>query len=311
MASLLKIWIVRYVDRDGHRVPKGTPGARKVKERSSVWYGQYKVDGAYRREPLFSDKEASRQRLADLVKGVERGEVGLVNPHKESLEREIEGHINDYMTHIRTQGLNPKHLSERERLVRSVVAGCGFKRLGDLSADKITEFLSRLQKKPTKRNPDPGPASARTKDTYRGAVHAFAQWCVETRPQRLRENPVSATAKPNGPVEHPRRAETVENLRRLLEVAAQRPLKEALTVRKGPRKGEEYADVRKDQATGHFFDFHALRRCTDTSLMAAGVAPSVVMLFTRHRTMKLSLVTYNDPRMTDARKALAALPKLF
>ena len=42
----------------------------------------------------------------------------------------------------------------------------------------------------------------------------------------------------------------------------------------------------------------------------AGVAPSVVMLFMRHRTMRLSMVDYNDPRMHDARKALGALPKL-
>lgn len=422
MASLVKIWITRYVDKAGHRVSKGTPGAKKVKERSTVWYGQYKVDGKYKREPLYSDKEASRQRLAELVKGVERGEVGLVNPHKDALERDIEQHVQDYITHLATEGVNPKHLSERERLLRAVLSECGFKRLADLSADKITEFISKLRKKPTKNNTDPGPASARTKDTYRGAVHAFAQCCVDTRPQRLKENPVSATAKPAGPVEHPRRAETVENLKRLLEVAAQRPLKEALTVRKGPRKGEQYAEVRpevrqrllmegrerrllymmailtgmrqgelsrllvshlrldgdapavfvapkhdaknkvavwlpllpghaaelgswvkdtgktaadpvfyvpekpnkifrrdlkaagidyKDKATGHYFDFHALRHCTDTYLMAAGVPPSVVMLFMRHKTMKLSMVTYNDPRMTDARKALTALPNLL
>jgi hypothetical protein len=35
------------------------------------------------------------------------------------------------------------------------------------------------------------------------------------------------------------------------------------------------------------------------------------MLFMRHKKPSLSLVTYNDPRMTDARKALDALPKLF
>jgi integrase len=421
MASLVKIWIVRYVDRAGHRVPKGTPGAKKVRERSSVWYGQYKVNGRWKREPLYSDKEASRQKLAEKVKGVERGEVGLVNPHKDALERDIEHHVKDYITHITTEGLNAKHISERERLLRSVISGCGFKRLLDVSADKVTDFLSKLQKKPTPNNSDPGPASARTKDTYRGAIHAFAEWCVDTRPQRLKENPVSATAKPAGPVEHPRRAETTDNLKRLLEVTAERPLMEALTVRKGPRKGERYADVRaevrerlmregrerallyktailtgmrrgelarlmvahlrlkgespavyvspqhdgknkdgiwlpllsshaaeladwirdtarkendpvfyvpekpnkifrrdlkaagisyKDKATGHYFDFHALRHCTDTYLNEAGVPPSVVMLFMRHKTMKLSMITYNDPRMHDARRALTALPKL-
>ncbi len=422
MATLVRIWITRYVDKKGHRVSKGAPGARKKKERSTVWYGQFKEDGRWKRVPLYTDKEASRQKLADLIKSMERGEAGLVNPHKDSLERDIDQHVQDYLTHLQTQGVNPKHLSERERLLRAVLAGCEIKRLADLSADKITGFIATLQKKATKNNTDPGPASARTKDTYRGAIHAFAQWCVDTRPQRLKENPVSATAKPAGPVQHPRRAETIENLKRLLEVAAQRPLREALTVRKGPRKGEQYAELRpgvrqrlhmegrerrllyltailtgmrqgelarlmvnqlqldgdeprvfvapkhnsknktgiwlplmpshatelaswikdtgktetdpvfyvpekpnkifrrdlkaggieyKDKATGHYFDFHALRHCTDTYLNAAGIAPSVIMLFMRHKTLRLSMVTYNDPRMHDARRALAALPKLL
>jgi integrase len=421
MASLVKIWIVRYLDKEGRRVPKGTPGAKKVRERSTVWYGQFKADGKWKRVPLFTDKEASRQRLADLIKGHERGEVGLVNPLKGVLGQDVEAHVQDYLTHLKTQGTNPKHLSERERLLRAVLIGCEIKTLADLTADKINSFIADLQKKPTKNNHSPGPASARTKDTYRGAVHAFAEWCISTRPQRLRENPVSATAKPKGEVVRPRRAETVENLRRLLETAAQRPLLEALTVRKGPRKGERYAEVRpevrerlllegrerallyktailtglrqgelarllvchlrldgdnpavfvvpkhdaknktgiwlpllpdraaelaawikdtgktdgdavfyvpekpnkifrrdlkmagidyKDKTTGCYFDFHALRHCTDSYLNAAGVPPSVVMLFMRHKTLRLSMITYNDPRMHDARKALTALPKL-
>jgi hypothetical protein len=62
---------------------------------------------------------------------------------------------------------------------------------------------------------------------------------------------------------------------------------------------------------GRYFDFHALRHCTDTFLNAHGVPPTVVMLFMRHKKPSLSLVTYNDPRMTDVRKALDALPKLL
>jgi integrase len=420
VASLVKIWITRYVDKQGRRVSKNAPGAKKVKERSTVWYGQYKVGGKWKREPLYTDKQASNVRLAEIVKAHERGEVGLINPHKESLEREVDGHVEDYVRHLRTEGVNPKHLSERERLVRTVLRECGIGTLAELSADKVTAFISGLQKKSTKNNKNPGPASARTKDTYRGAVHAFAQWCVDTRPQRLRENPINATAKPKGEVAHARRAESVENLKLLLKVAAERPLLEALTVRKGPRAGERYADVRpevRDQLAtegrerallyktailtgmrqgelgrlavshlhlagespsifvapkhdaknktgvwlplmpdhaaelaswigdagkgdddrvfyvpekpnkifrrdlkmagipykdreGRFFDFHALRACTASYLNAAGVPPTVVMQILRHKKPSLSMVTYNDPRLGDARKALDALPKL-
>jgi integrase len=401
-------------------VDKETPGARKVKERSSVWYGQYKVQGRWTRTPLFTDKAASAARLAELVRAEERGEVGLVNPHKAALERDIDQHVDDYLMHLRAEGANPKHLGERERLLRTVLRECGITTLADLAADKVTAFIAALRKKPTKNNADPGPASARTKDTYRGAAHAFAQWCVDTRPPRLKENPVSACAKPKGEAVHERRAESVENLRTLLRVAAERPLLEALTVRKGQRKGERYAEVRpevrdrlllegrgrallyktatltglrqgelarllvghlklggaspavlvvakhdaknktgvwlpllQDHAAelaawvkdtgksegdpvfdvpkqankifrrdltaagiayrdweGRYFDFHALRHCCDTFLNAAGVPPTVVMLFMRHKRPSMSLVTYNDPRMTDVRKALAAFPTL-
>src|SRR5262245_10869283 len=44
----------------------------------------------------------------------------------------------------------------------------------------------------------------------------------------------------------PRRAETVENLQKLLEAARQRPLREVLTIRRGRRKGERSAEVRPD-----------------------------------------------------------------
>jgi integrase len=418
MASLLKIWIIRYVDKQGRRVSKASPGAKRMKERSSVWYGQYKVGSQWKRVPLYTDKTASSVRLAELVKGIERGDAGLVNPHKNALERPIDEHVDDYLTHLRTEGANQKHLSERERLLRTVLRACEMRSLGDLNADTITGFIANLQKKPTPNNLDPGPASARTKDTYRGAAHAFAEWCVQTRPQRLKENPVRATAKPRGEVVHERRAETVENLKRLMEVTAQRPLLEALTVRKGSRKGERYADVRPEirnrlmlegrerrllyktalltgmrqgelkrllvgdlrldgvapavfvspkhdaknkkgvwlpllpehaaelrawvkdtrkaegdavfyvpekpnkifrrdlkmagipyrDREGRYFDFHALRHCCDTFLNAGAVPPTVVMLFMRHKKPSLSLVTYNDPRMTDARKALVALP---
>jgi integrase len=421
MASLVKIWIARYVDKEGRRVPKGLPGAKKVRERSTVWYGQIKVNGKYKRVPLFSDKEASRVRLAEMVKDVERGEVGLVRPNKDALAQPVDEHVAAYIQQMRLRGDSEKHISERERILRTVLEACEIKTLADLTTDRVEDYLAHLQKKPTPNNANPGPVSARTKDTHRGAVHAFAEWCVSTRPKRLTENPIAAVVKPKGEVQRPRRAETVENLKKLLLTAAERPLLEALTVRKGPRAGERYADVRpevrerlllegrersllyktailtgmrqgelarllvwhlrldgddpavfvapahnrknkvgvwlpllkehadelaawikdtakkpedavfyvpekpnkifrrdlemagiayKDKTTGCYFDFHSLRHCTDTYLNGAGVPPSVVMLFMRHKTLRLSLITYNDPRMHDARKALAALPKL-
>jgi integrase len=77
------------------------------------------------------------------------------------------------------------------------------------------------------------------------------------------------------------------------------------------RRDQKAAGIPYKDRDGRYFDFHALRHCTDTFLNAHGVPPTVVMLFMRHKKPSLSLVTYNDPRLTDARKALDALPKLF
>src|SRR5262249_16294893 len=76
------------------------------------------------------------------------------------------------------------------------------------------------------------------------------------------------------------------------------------------RRDLKAAGIRYRDDEGRYFDFHSLRHCTDTYLNAAGVPPSVVMLFMRHRHVKLSLQTYNDPRVHDLRKALEALPIL-
>src|SRR5690349_2057191 len=114
MASLVKVQTVRYLDSNGKRVSKNTPGARKVVEKSRAWYGQYKdASGKWKRSRLFTDKVASQQRLAVLVASVERGEAGLINPHKQHLDRPVEDHVRDYLAHLETKGVNPKHYSER------------------------------------------------------------------------------------------------------------------------------------------------------------------------------------------------------
>ncbi len=407
MASLVKPWINRYRDADGKIVPRDTPGARKVKERSERWYGQVKdANGKWKRVPLFTDKTASLAELGKLVTAIERGEAGMVDPFKESKERPATEHMEEYLNDLRAKGVNAKHFAERERLLKTVLTACDVSTLADLTADKLDQFLSGLT------------CSARTRDTYRGAANAFGNWLVEKK--RLPENPVAATTKPKGEVKRKRRAESVENLNRLLQIARERPLLEVLTVRKGKRKGERYAEVngearekrirlgreraliyktailtglRQDElrrlqvnhlslegdvphlrliggharkqkkdtvlpllprhaeelkkwvmetgktatdkvfnvpekpnkilrrdlkmaqipykdAEGRYFDFHSFRHCTDTYLNAAGVAPSVIMLFMRHRRVDLSMTTYNDPRMHNLRDGLKALPNL-
>ena len=87
---------------------------------------------------------------------------------------------------------------------------------------------------------------AKARNHYRGALVAFCNWCVATH--RLAGNPFASVAKANEVADRRRqhRAMTEAELLKLLTVARERPLAEALTVRRGPRKGEQYADVRPE-----------------------------------------------------------------
>jgi integrase len=88
--------------------------------------------------------------------------------------------------------------------------------------------------------------SARTRNAYRNAMVSFCNWCIETN--RLTANSFDAVPKANEKADprRQRRAMAEEELTKLLAVARERPLIEALTVRKGPRKGERYAKVRPE-----------------------------------------------------------------
>src|SRR5207245_6207464 len=87
---------------------------------------------------------------------------------------------------------------------------------------------------------------ARTRNSYLGSLLAFCNWCVET--SRLTSNPFDAVPKANEKADprRQRRAMVEPELVKLLAVARERPLLDALTVRKGPRKGERYANVRPE-----------------------------------------------------------------
>jgi integrase len=76
---------------------------------------------------------------------------------------------------------------------------------------------------------------------HRAFAVAFCNWCIET--SRLLLKPFSHSAKDDEDSDprRKRRALTEDELRRLLDVARRRPLVDAMTIRRGKRKGEAVA----------------------------------------------------------------------
>ena len=80
MSRVFKKSITRYLDAEGRQVPKGTPGARKVKEKSAKWYGR--APGAARPVPLCENKAAAQMMLNELVRKAGLATVGLADPYE-------------------------------------------------------------------------------------------------------------------------------------------------------------------------------------------------------------------------------------
>lgn len=138
---------------------------------------------------------------------------------------------------MQAKGVTQVHKANTRRWLDRLAGECGFLRLADLDQ-------SAFERRLTERTAEG--MSARNRNAHRKALIGFANWCVRTK--RLSVNPFRGTPKANQKADprRQRRAMTEAELLRLLPVARERPLLEALTVRRGARKGERYADVRPE-----------------------------------------------------------------
>ena len=153
----------------------------------------------------------------------------------------IAEHVDAYITSLEASGATRKHVKESRRVIDRVLEGCEFATLADLERSTLERWLNaRRQSK----------ASARTRNVDLIRLIAFGNWCVENG--GLSTNPFKGVARADekGGPSPQARSMTESELARLLDVARRRPLLEALTVRKGMRKGETYANVRPEVQEG-------------------------------------------------------------
>ena len=121
--------------------------------------------------------------------------------------------------------------------MRSLAAECSFTTLADLRRETLERWLNAQTQ---------AGMGARTRNSYLGSLLAFCNWCVET--DRLTVNPFTAVTKANEKADprRQRRAMDERELVKLLAVARERPMLDAATVRRGPRKGERSGNVRPE-----------------------------------------------------------------
>jgi integrase len=146
MASLLKPWIVRYRDAEGRDVPKGTPGAVKVKDRAEKWYGQYKDAAGKRcRVPLCTDKQEAKRMLAKLEVDSLRGQLGMADPYADHRSRPLLDHLEDFRRYLAAKGNSVEYVQKTCSQIGALLDGCRFIRIADLQPSAVIEFLAKLR----------------------------------------------------------------------------------------------------------------------------------------------------------------------
>ena len=225
---------------------------------SDCWYVRYRdADGGMRRESTgCRDKQAAEKVLANILAGVDKVKAGVMSREEmtasDELNTPIDRHVKQYLAQlaiktIRGRKVSPKHVGHvREQLDR-VIRECRFRRLRDITRQALQRWMNKLASQPRDADdPQSEPLAARTINMHRAAIVAFCGWCVSDG--RLPSNPLAGLpkAEESEPARQ-RRPLSEDEIARLLKAARERPLLDALTVRRGKNKGKPLAKVGDEQ----------------------------------------------------------------
>src|SRR4051794_13362796 len=98
MASLYQPTVIRYVVFKGRvngqdkfeQVPKGTPGAKRVREKSNTWWGRYRdAQKKPKRVSLSDVRDAAETMLNEITKRARREEAGDIDPFQDHRKKSL------------------------------------------------------------------------------------------------------------------------------------------------------------------------------------------------------------------------------
>ena len=251
--------IARWKDNKGRfrtaKVTTGLDGSARIIVEAGTFTAKYRDgDGVVREVSTgCKTKDGAFSVLKDLTDRAERVRSGILTSSEDTIADHqptpLSEHIGAYVADLTNKGVTAGRIADTESRLNRVAEDCGFRKLGDLSPDKLDGWLSdRLAEN----------MSAATHNGYLEAFIAFGYWCIGKRTKngrarftgekRLTANPFAGMPKADQKADprRKRRALTEPELVSLLDVAQRRPLLEAMTVRRGKRKGQAVAKLRPE-----------------------------------------------------------------
>src|SRR5262245_47198311 len=100
-----------WVNAEGSRVKKGTPGAIEKVWTNSKYYIAYWNGKNETRVAAYRDKRASEKRKQNIEESLERGQEGLVDPYKEHRDRDAVEHLEEYLPQLKLEVSNEKYFA--------------------------------------------------------------------------------------------------------------------------------------------------------------------------------------------------------
>ena len=244
-----RVRLAQWRDRKGRKktaaVTTSKDGVDRIRVESRTHFARFR-DGSNKLVEVPTgcrDETAARHVLADLERKAERVRAGLLTPVEartaDHLSTSISEHVDAYIGTLEASGASAKYVRESRRILETVLSGCEFRVLADLDREAVERWLNH------RRSTN---ASARTRNTDRATLNAFANWCADPSIGRLVSNPFKGVPKADEKADprRRRRSMTEDELKRLLNVARRRPLLNAMTIHRGKRKGQAVAKLRPE-----------------------------------------------------------------
>jgi integrase len=240
-------------------------GRQIIRQESGTYFAKYRDhDGTVKVVPTgCRDESAAKQILSNLVRRTERIKSGIVSAGEVAIGQRmsdpIVGHIDSY---IGTMTKSVSHRENTERYLRQLAADCRWARLSDLRRDDLETWLADQSREGR---------SARSRSAFQTAAVSFANWCVTAK--RLTVNPFDRMPKANTDADprRRRRALTEAEIGRLLQVARERPVRDALTVRRGSRRGQLVAKRLTEERSRSLEALGRLRAIVYRTLVMTGL----------------------------------------
>jgi hypothetical protein len=171
-------------------VTVGKDAAERIRDESSTYVARFRDGIVVEVSTGCRDKTAAQNVLADLERKAERVLSGLLTPAEartaEHLATPIRAQFDAYLNALAAAGSVPLHRHNVKTYLNRLAVDCGFGRLADLNRESLERWLARETK---------SGRSARSRNTHRSSLIAFANWCADPNIGRLSSNPFKGVPK--------------------------------------------------------------------------------------------------------------------